>query len=160
MARTGLESRPIAAQQQQADDIGPPSRGLFCVCTFMERPTGNGVAQAVAENNQSNSNGRGGKRPGAGRKPGSATAKTREIADKAAEEGITPLEYMLQIMRRDSDHADEKIQLAREAMRFEAAKAAAPYIHPRLASVEHSGENGGPIQLGVTLEIVGVPAQG
>lgn len=102
----------------------------------------------------------GGRRPGAGRKKGSATAKTREIADRAAEEGITPLEYMLQIMRRPSDHEDEKIQLAREAMRFEAAKAAAPYIHPRLAAVEHTGENGGPIQLGVTLEVVGVPAQG
>ena len=28
-------------------------------------------------------------------------------------------------------------------MRFEAAKAAAPYIHPRLAAVEHSGPDGG-----------------
>jgi len=30
--------------------------------------------------------------------------------------------------------------------RLEAAKAAAPYIHPRLASIEHSGPNGGPIE--------------
>jgi hypothetical protein len=36
--------------------------------------------------------GRGGKRPGSGRKKGSATKKTREIADRAAAEGITPLE--------------------------------------------------------------------
>jgi hypothetical protein len=100
----------------------------------------------MAGKNQTNSNGRGGARPGAGRKKGAATKRTREIADKAASEGLTPLEYMLQIMRRESDHEDEKIQMAREAMRFEAAKAAAPYIHPRLAAIEHTGEGGGPVR--------------
>lgn len=76
---------------------------------------------------------RGGKRPGAGRKAGSATKKTREIADRAASEGLTPLDYMLSILR---DEAQGPL------MRFEAAKAAAPYVHPKLASVEqkHSGE--------------------
>ena len=97
--------------------------------------------------NQTQSNGRGGRRPNAGRKKGSATKRTREIAERAAEEGITPLEYMLQVMRTPSDHEDEKIQIAREAMRFEAAKAAAPYIHPRLAAVEVTGENGGPVRI-------------
>jgi hypothetical protein len=87
----------------------------------------------------------GGARKGAGRKPGSATRKTREIADRAMEEGITPLEFMLQVMREPSDHEDPKVQVAREAMRFEAAKAAAPYMHPRLAAIEHSGAGGGPI---------------
>lgn len=95
--------------------------------------------------NQTNSNGRGGKRTGAGRKAGSATKRTREIADRAAEEGITPLEYMLELMRAPSDHHDEKVMIAREAMRFEAAKAAAPYVHPRLAAVEHTGAGGGPV---------------
>lgn len=85
---------------------------------------------------------RGGKRPGSGRKKGSATTKTREIANRAAAEGITPLEYMLKVMRQDSAHEDPKIAIAREAMRFEAAKAAAPYIHPRLAAVEHTGADG------------------
>jgi hypothetical protein len=94
----------------------------------------------MRENNQTNSNGRGGARKGAGRKPGSATKKTREIADAAADEGVTPLEYMLRVMRDESDHEDPRIQAQREAMRFEAAKAAAPYIHPRLAAVEHSGK--------------------
>lgn len=69
----------------------------------------------------------GGARSGAGRKVGHATAKTREVADKAAESGITPLEFMLQIMR-DED--------AERAERLDMAKAAAPYIHPRLSSVE------------------------
>ena len=70
---------------------------------------------------------RGGARPGAGRKPGAATKKTREIADKAAAEGVSPLEYMLGVLR------DEKQPTA---MRFEAAKAAAPFVHPRLSTVE------------------------
>lgn len=83
--------------------------------------------------------GRGGARKGAGRKPGSATKKTREVAEKAATEGVTPLEYMLAVMRADAAHEDPKVQAVREAMKFEAAKAAAPYIHPRLQAIEHSG---------------------
>lgn len=93
-------------------------------------------------NQVKSSGGHGGARKGAGRKKGSATKRTREIADKAAEEGITPLEYMLQIMRGEEVSEDEKVQIAREALRFEAAKAAAPYMHPRLAAVEHTGADG------------------
>lgn len=84
---------------------------------------------------------RGGKREGAGRKEGSATAKTREIANKAASEGITPLEYML-TMLRDTNETP--------ANRMWAAEKAAPYVHAKLASVEHSGENGGPLQVLIT----------
>lgn len=73
--------------------------------------------------------GQGGYRPGAGRKPGSANMKTREIADRAAEEGITPLEYLLSVMR------DEE---APRSERMAAARVAAPYVHPRLSAV--SGE--------------------
>jgi hypothetical protein len=69
----------------------------------------------------------GGARSGAGRKVGQATAKTREVADRAAEAGITPLEFMLQIMRDDSAERSERLDMA---------KAAAPYIHPRLSTVE------------------------
>jgi hypothetical protein len=102
---------------------------------------------------------KGGARPGAGRRPGGRNTKSREIADKAAAEGITPLEYMLSLVRMDSAHDNEKIQTAREALRFEAAKAAAPYMHPRLAAVEHTGPDGGPMQMGVTLQVVGVEAK-
>lgn len=91
----------------------------------------------MSANNQTKSNGRGGRRPGAGRKPGSATQKTREIADRAAEEGITPLEYMLNIMRSDPPETeDPRLMLEAMAMRFEAAKAAAPYVHPKLSAIE------------------------
>lgn len=109
----------------------------------------------MSENNQTKSNGRGGARKGAGRPAGSATSKTRAIADKAADEGITPLEFMLNIMRREpADDLDPKLAVEMLGMRFEAAKAAAPYIHPRLAAVEHTGEGGGPIDHSVTVEFV------
>lgn len=73
---------------------------------------------------------RGGKRPGAGRPSGATTRKTREIADKAAEEGITPLDYMLKVLRDESQETKR-----RDAM----AVAAAPYLHPKLASTELTG---------------------
>lgn len=83
------------------------------------------------ENNQDKSR-HGGKRPNAGRKAGSATTKTRDVADKAAAEGITPLEVMLEAMNAFRSAGDLE-----KASGF--AKDAAPYIHPRLAAVEHSG---------------------
>lgn len=72
-------------------------------------------------------NQRGGSRPGAGRKKGSATKRTREIADRAIAEGLTPLEYMLGILR-DPEQSNEA--------RYAAARDAAPYVHPKLASVD------------------------
>jgi len=83
---------------------------------------------------------RGGKRTGSGRKVGSATKRTREIADAAIADGLTPLEYMLGILRNDK---------AASEMRFEAAKAAAPYVHPRLQAIEHGGPGGGNIMFEV-----------
>jgi len=76
---------------------------------------------------------RGGKRPGAGRRVGSrnkatliAEAREREIVIP----GKDPLEYMLEVMRNPD---------ASPARRDDMAKAAAPYLHARLAAVEHSG---------------------
>lgn len=53
----------------------------------------------------------------------------REAAIAAS--GLTPLEYMLSTMR------DETKPLA---LRLDMAKAAAPYVHPRLSSVEQAVE--------------------
>jgi type VI protein secretion system component VasF len=105
---------------------------------------------------QSESKGRGGARAGAGRKAGAATVKTREIADRMMEEGISPLEYMLNVMRRATVHEDVKIQIARETMAFEAAKAAAPYVHPRLSAIEVAGKDGGAMESVTRIEFVGV----
>lgn len=97
---------------------------------------------------------RGGARNNAGRKPGAATTKTREIAEKAMLEGITPLEVMLLSMREyvakanaigeDPKVIDNKavtrLGLLREAASI--AKDAAPFVHPRLAAIEHTGKDG------------------
>lgn len=72
---------------------------------------------------------RGGARPGAGRKPGSRDKLAREQAERVAAEGITPLDFLLTVMR---DECEER------AKRIDAAKAAAPYVHPRLNSVDAS----------------------
>ena len=78
---------------------------------------------------------RGGKRPGAGRRVGAASERTREIADKAIQGGNSPLEYMLAVMTDAG--ADNK---RRDAM----AIAAAPFIHPRLQAVELAGDKSAP----------------
>ncbi|MFY8041620.1 MAG: hypothetical protein ACOVOD_01720 [Rhodoferax sp.] len=55
---------------------------------------------------------------------------------------------MLKVMRAPLDLSLEPRELAaQEALKFEAAKAAAPYVHPRLAAIEHTGKNGA--ELGV-----------
>lgn len=69
----------------------------------------------------------GGPRAGAGRKPGAlnkATAKAREAAEAG---GIMPLDFMLAVMR------DER---AERSERLDMAKAAAPYVHAKLSSIE------------------------
>lgn len=70
---------------------------------------------------------KGGARPGAGRKPGSPNKKTAEVIAKAEQGGMMPLEYMLSIMRNPQASADA---------RLDAAKASAPYVHAKLASIE------------------------
>lgn len=69
----------------------------------------------------------GGARKGAGRKKGSLTRRTQEIVAAAVNEGLTPLEHMLNVLRDPS--ADEK---RRDAM----AIAAAQFMHPKLSAVE------------------------
>ncbi|MFE1598203.1 hypothetical protein [Methylobacterium sp. ID0610] len=80
----------------------------------------------------------GGRRAGAGRKKGSVTRRTQEIVAKASAEGISPLEVMLTAMRRHvgANRWDDAAALAKDA---------APYMHPRLQAVAHTGPNNGPI---------------
>jgi hypothetical protein len=95
--------------------------------------------RAVSEKIQTKSNNRGGPRAGAGRKAGSATTKTREIADKAAADGITPLEVILKAMRVNLSRFDATSDPDHLAAAAIFAKDAAPYIHPRLSAVEVDG---------------------
>lgn len=122
----------------------------------------------------------GGKRAGAGRKKGSLTTKTREVAERALAEGKTPLEVMLDNMRHfqqvalDAEAtianltaeelagrklepaeqfkmllADVKKAAGLRQMAHECARDAAPFMHARLATIQHSGEDGGPVQVAI-----------
>lgn len=90
------------------------------------------------KNNQTQSNGRGGARPGAGRKAGQPNKKTAELQAAVAAAGETPLDFLLRIMRDDN---------AEEARRIDCAKAAAPYVHARLSAVEAKMDVDGKITL-------------
>ena len=83
----------------------------------------------------------GGRRPGAGRKKGSVSRIDEEARRKAAEGGQMPLDYLLGIMRDEMKLID---------LRMDAAKAAAPYCHARLATVENTGPKGGPVKFEVS----------
>lgn len=88
---------------------------------------------------------RGGKREGAGRRAGCVTTKTRKAADKAAEQGLTPLDYMLQVLR---DEGQPKVD------RMWAAEKAAPYVHAKLAAVDHTSSDGSMSPKPSTIEFV------
>jgi len=73
---------------------------------------------------------RGGKRDNAGRKKGVPNKASAERQAEIAASGITPLEYMLTVLRDETKPIET---------RMDAAKAAAPFVHPKLAAVELSG---------------------
>ena len=78
----------------------------------------------------------GGARPGSGRKRGSPNKKTAALQQAVTESGLTPLDYMLSVLRNEAGEPRERLN---------AANMAAPYIHAKLSSVELSGKDGGDI---------------
>lgn len=90
---------------------------------------------------------RGGKREGAGRKPGTPNTKTSEIAARALAEGISPLEFLMKVVRGEYPDADFSHQL-------DAAKAAAPYCHAKIAPIDASDGGSQKVRLEV---VTGVP---
>jgi hypothetical protein len=89
-------------------------------------------------------NAKGGKRPGAGRKPGAPNKRTEATIIRAEAGGIMPLDIMLNVMRRSYNRALKAEKSGDEgganeffAVAQEQATAAAPYLHPRLKSIEH-----------------------
>lgn len=73
-----------------------------------------------------------GKKTG-GRKKGTPNKATARREREIAKSGPTPLEYMLEVMRNPK---------ADNARRDDMAKAAAPYVHPKLSSMQHRGAVG------------------
>lgn len=62
-----------------------------------------------------------------GRKKGVPNRASAAKAAEIAASGLTPLDYMLAVMRAETEEPDR---------RLEAAKSAAPYVHPKLSNVE------------------------
>jgi hypothetical protein len=78
-----------------------------------------------------------------GRKTGGRQKGTKNVASVQREQkvnasGVTPLEYLLATMR------DEQID---PIIRFNAAKAAAPYVHPGLSSIDVGNKDGKPFKV-------------
>jgi hypothetical protein len=71
-----------------------------------------------------------------GRKKGTPNKKTKRLQDLIEASGVTPLDYMLGVLRDENATAME---------RMDAAKAAAPYVRSRLASIEHGGNAEKPV---------------
>ena len=71
-----------------------------------------------------------------GRQKGTLNRKTQEVITEITASGLTPMEFMLMVMR------DESEEMPR---RLDAAKNVAPYVHPRLATIEHTGKDGDPL---------------
>ena len=80
-----------------------------------------------------------------GRPKGSKNKRTKALEDAVKKGGESPLEFMLRAMR------DMTLDWS---MRSDMAKAAAPYIHPKLASTEMVGNADKPVQHKVTIEFV------
>lgn len=98
---------------------------------------------------------RGGKRPGAGRKPGTvseATRRRKEVAEKALAEGVSPLDVMLTTMRalwsQAVDETGKVVNMGKAMQANIVAKDAAPFLHPKLSAVDANVDLGG-----VTLNI-------
>ena len=70
-----------------------------------------------------------------GRQKGTPNKATAKREAEIAKSGKTPLQFLLDRMRNTKADMSERI---------ECAKAAAPYVHPKLASIEYSGKDGAP----------------
>src|SRR6188472_4117659 len=65
-----------------------------------------------------------------------------------AAQGITPLDYVMMLVRAETEPGlDPGVAKARETLRFEAAKAAAPYVHARLQTTTLAGDPEKPLKV-------------
>jgi hypothetical protein len=71
-----------------------------------------------------------GSKPGeyrGGRKKGTRNHASIKRQEQVYATGLAPLDFMLEVMRNEDNPRD---------VRLEAAKAAAPYVHPKLATLQ------------------------
>src|SRR3954469_21187940 len=87
-----------------------------------------------------------------GRQKGTVDKIKREAI--LAAQGITPLDYLMMLVRAETEPGlDPAVAKARETLRFEAAKAAAPYVHARLQAVTLGGDPENPIKVDTMSEL-------
>lgn len=108
----------------------------------------------------------GGSKPGAGRPQGTPNKVTQELRDKVLASGKSPLEVMTYVMNEHLRAAEAlkeqvlvvdgravtRLSLLRQAS--DIAASAAPYLHPKLQTIEHSGPGGEAIPVSLTVEFV------
>jgi hypothetical protein len=89
-----------------------------------------------------------------GKPKGAVAHRTRELRDKAKRMGADPLEVMINeirdLLRAAAGCGDDKEQ--RRALRTQAVEVAAklaPYLHPRLANIELTGDPERPVAVEV-----------
>ena len=90
---------------------------------------------------------RGGKRPGAGRKPNLERLRTDQMRNKAVRDGdVLPLDVMINRMRAEyhSGNYDKAVAYAVQA---------APYMHPKLANVQHAGDKEQPLTFQIVTNV-------
>lgn len=96
-----------------------------------------------------------------GRQKGTPNMATARRQAEVAASGETPLDALIKKMRyhlklfegevAKGEEADGKALALAMDKAAEAARDAAPYVHPRLAAVQHTGANDGPIEHALNL---------
>lgn len=71
-----------------------------------------------------------------GRQKGTPNRRNAEVTAKAEASGLTPLDFMLQVLRDEGQSFDNRAW---------AAEKAAPYVHAKLSSVVHQGDPDRPV---------------
>ena len=128
---------------------------------------GDALSTLKFEKESININQRGGRRPQAGRKKGSPNKITAAMRAKFLDSGMMPLDALMMVMNEllvAAEWVDERTDLALSAKMLarlelleraaDVAAKAAPYLHPKLQSIQHTGKNGEPIERHVTVEFV------
>jgi hypothetical protein len=91
----------------------------------------------------------GGARTGAGKPKGSVSKLDKVVREKALQSGLTPLDYLLGLLRDEGQNQDTRI---------DAAKAAAPYVHAKLANIDMKAKHEGNVTMMVVSGVVDADA--
>jgi hypothetical protein len=92
-------------------------------------------------------NGHGGSRENAGRKKGGAARRSEESMRLAREKGVDPVAMLLDLTQWAYGQFQENKTKDTADMVKDYAKECAPYVSPKLAAIESSGPDGGPMQI-------------